>query len=194
MSEQLSLFSIREQVLNTYHCPVDPLRMGAAALQAWKRRVFQFQQQVRQTPLLTQGNLFMGETVPTETIDPWSIDPFQLPPQNTEFWRNKFDSMGVAALYFVIDDEWPLLLYVGETIKSNQRWKGEHDCKRYLHNYLAAHRPHALPVTVNIRFWPHAPRDRRARQKLELALIEKWRSPFNQENWDLWATPFVGKT
>ncbi len=194
MSEQLSLFSVREQALSTYQCPTEPLRMGATALQAWKQRVFQFQQQVRQTPVLTQGTLFTRQEIPAEsTPNPWAIDPFQLPPQNTEFWRSKFDSTGVAALYFVIDDELPLLLYVGETIKSNQRWKGEHDCKRYLQNYLAAHRPHDLAVTVNIRFWPHAPRDRRARQKIELALIEKWRSPFNKENWELWGTPFVGE-
>lgn len=192
MSEQLSLFCVREQVLGTYQCPVEPLRMDANALTDWKQRVWRFQQQVHQTPNLAQGSLFTGEATPPPPTDPWAIDPFQLPPQNTEFWRSQLQGTGEAALYFVIDDVLPLLLYVGETIKSNQRWQGEHDCKRYLQNYLAAHRSHNLPVAVNIRFWLQAPRDRRARQKLELALIEKWRSPFNKENWELWATPFVG--
>ncbi|PSN19912.1 hypothetical protein C7271_04885, partial [filamentous cyanobacterium CCP5] len=76
---------------------------------------------------------------------------------------------------------------------SNQRWKGVHDCKRYILNYISAHRAHDLTVTVNIGFWPHAPADRKARQRLESDLIGQWRSPFNKENWSFWNTPFVGE-
>ncbi|MGG6296725.1 GIY-YIG nuclease family protein [Leptolyngbya sp. AN02str] len=120
------------------------------------------------------------------------IDPFALPPQNTEFWRWKAGDEGCAALYFVIDHELPIILYVGETVKSNQRWKGIHDCKRYLQLYISAHRTYDLPVTVNTGFWPNAPHDTRQRQRMESALIRRWRSPFNKENWTFWATPFVG--
>jgi hypothetical protein len=98
----------------------------------------------------------------------------------------------VAAVYFVIDRELPLVLYIGETCKSNVRWKGEHDCKRYLQNYVAAHRPHQLPVTVSIGFWRDAPAQTRPRQQLEQALIQLWKAPFNKENWQQWGTPFVG--
>jgi len=163
--------------------------MPLAELQTWKQRVAQFQQQVRSTPAAAQGSLFAGlsEPSPAETID-----PFTLPPQNAEFWRGQCQESGVPALYFVVDYEANVLLYVGETIKSNQRWKGVHDCKRYILNYVEAHRVHQATATVNIGFWPHAAADRKARQTLESKLIYKWRSPFNKENWSFWSTPFVG--
>lgn len=129
---------------------------------------------------------------PTPNTDPDQIDPFTLRQQNTEFWRWKFDDVGVAALYFVIDYEVPILLYVGETVKSNQRWKGEHDCKRYLVNYRQTHYQLEIPTALSIGFWPNAPAERKPRQQLESALIKKWRSPFNKENWTFWGTPFVG--
>ncbi|MEL7053370.1 MAG: GIY-YIG nuclease family protein, partial [Cyanobacteria bacterium J06588_5] len=102
-------------------------------------------------------------------------------------------------MYFVIDYatvtaegvSQPLLLYVGETIKSNQRWKGEHDCKRYLLNYRQSHYDNGLKSELGIAFWPEAPADRKARQQIESALISRWRSPFNKENWQFWNTPFV---
>ncbi|MEO0688447.1 MAG: GIY-YIG nuclease family protein, partial [Cyanobacteria bacterium J06649_11] len=45
-------------------------------------------------------------------------------------------------------------------------------------------------TAVNIAFWWDAPDSTRPRQKLELELIQKWRSPFNKENWKLWGQPF----
>lgn len=158
-------------------------------LQQWKQRVAQFQGDVRSTPATAQGSLF---EVASEPSPAESIDPFTLPPQNAEFWRGRFHESGVPALYFVVDYEASVLLYVGETIKSNQRWKGVHDCKRYILNYVEAHRVYGATATVNIGFWPYAAADRKARQALESELIHKWRSPFNKENWSFWSTPFVG--
>lgn len=158
-------------------------------LQGWKQRVARYQAEVRQAPVEQQGSLF---DLPTEVSPAAAIDPFTLPPQNAEFWRGQFQESGVPALYFVVDHEVPVLLYVGETVKSNQRWQGVHDCKRYILSYVEAHRHHQLPVAVNIGFWPHAAADRKARQALESDLIRRWRSPFNKENWSQWSTPFVG--
>jgi len=136
----------------------------------------------------TQGSLFdMTEPMPAD-----SIDPFTLPQRNAEFWREQFTDAGNAALYFVVDHEADVLLYVGETVKANQRWKGTHDCKRYILNYVSAHRAAQLAVQVNIGFWSYAPEERKARQSLESELIRKWRSPFNKENWRVWSTPFIG--
>lgn len=160
-----------------------------AELQIWKGRVLDLQQAVQAGPQVEQASLFDFSEV-SNPVD--TLDPFTLPQRNAEFWRGQFSESGVPALYFVVDHELPILLYVGETIKSNQRWKGEHDCKRYILNYISAHRPHGLPVTVNIGFWPYAPSDRKSRQALESDLIYKWRSPFNKENWAFWNTPFVG--
>lgn len=164
--------------------------MGASTLQRWKRPIVQYQQQIIQDSQSAQTTLFDRNSSETNVE---ALDPFRLQPQNIEFWRWPAYEPGLAALYFVIDHELSLLLYVGETSKANQRWKGVHDCKRYVHNYIAAHRIHSLPVSVSIGFWPHAPIATRPRQRLELALIYKWRSPFNKENWRHWGTPFIGK-
>lgn len=161
--------------------------LSPAELQQWKQRVAQYQREVQQAPAAAQGCLFEVTPPLAETID-----PFTLAPQNAEFWRGQFQESGVPALYFVVDHEVSLLLYVGETVKSNQRWQGVHDCKRYILSYVAAHRAHDLPVAVNIGFWPHAAADRKTRQHLERDLIRRWRSPFNKENWRIWGTPFVG--
>ncbi len=197
--EQASLFSVAELRTIRYHVPerVEPLAMDGDALQAWKQRVYQFQQQVQTTPPIAQGSLFdlgpgLGMDHDTTGTDAETIQPFTLPQQNTEFWRWKASDVGVSALYFVIDYTLPLLLYVGETVKSNQRWKGEHDCKRYLLNYRQAHYQNQLPSQLGIAFWANAPVQTRSRQQLESALILKWRSPFNKENWEFWGTPFVG--
>lgn len=201
MTEQRSLFSVAEErKLYGYRCT--DVQISPQMLQAWKQRVHRFQQGViaeQQAPC--QGSLFAESVaesggdyaaIATPTPDPNQLDPFTLPQQNTEFWRWKFDDVGVAALYFVIDYEVPILLYVGETVKSNQRWKGEHDCKRYLVNYRQTHYQLEIPTALSIGFWPHAPAERKPRQQLESALIKKWRSPFNKENWTFWGTPFVG--
>jgi hypothetical protein len=189
LTEQRSLFSDLE-LRHIRHSSLDAapqLEMSADALQNWKQRVFQYQQQVFKDARPAQGTLFN-----TFTLDaPATIDPFSLPPQNIEFWRWPANEPGLAALYFVVDHIQPLLLYIGETCKANQRWKGVHDCKRYVRNYIAAHRIHHLNVSVSIGFWTHAPAEVRPRQRMELELICKWRSPFNKENVRHWGTPFI---
>ncbi len=188
-SHQTSLFSVAD-LPGSYSAQGTPLEMSADALQAWKQRIVQHQQQLTVSEMSQQGTLF--DLMPTVAEIADRIDPFQLPQQNIEFWRWRAEDEGVAALYFVVDYELPIVLYVGETVKSNQRWKGEHDCKRYILNYVSAHRPHGLKTTVNIGFWANAPVHTRDRQKLESALISRWRSPFNKENWGYWGTPFMG--
>jgi hypothetical protein len=188
--EQLSLFSVSEQKTLGYATqPAEGLKISAEALHIWKQRLFHYQQQVTIARPLQQGTLF---DAPAPEADPDSLDPFSLPQQNTEFWRWKASDQGVAALYFVIDYTLPVLLYVGETVKSGQRWKGEHDCKRYLLNYRQVHYQNQLETLLGIAFWSLAPTQTRDRQRLESALISKWRSPFNKENWAFWGTPFTG--
>ena len=190
--EQSSLFSepeLRQIRASRFRSREPTAPMSAYAINTWKQRVFKFQSQVQVNPLTLQGSLF--ELIPNHP-NPDSIDPFQLRQYHTEFWKWTFEDEGVAALYFVIDAALPLLLYVGETCQSNVRWKGQHDCKRYLQNYVSAHRQQDLLVRVSIGFWQDAPKETRPRQQLEQALIQKWRSPFNKENWHHWGNPFVG--
>lgn len=174
-----------------YNQPTATEGLTAHELNTWKGRVGQFQQAIQNgSTAAHQGSLFsMSAPSPAD-----ELDPFTLPQRNAEFWRGQFSDMGNAAFYFVVDHELPILLYVGETVKANQRWKGTHDCKRYILSYVSAHRARSLPIQVNIGFWPYAPEDRKTRQSLESELIRKWRSPFNKENWRTWATPFVSKS
>lgn len=197
--DQPSLFSTLPPPVQSPSSLIAGCPLSDEALQTWKQRIVTFQHHVQTTGSVQQGNLFddvtditLPDWVRSAEVDSDNIDPFTLPQQNTEFWRWKINDVGIAALYFVIDYQATLLLYVGETVKSNQRWKGEHDCKRYLMNYVSAHRSLNLPVQVNISFWAKAPVQTRRRQRLESALIRKWRSPFNKENWEFWGTPFVG--
>ncbi|MGB8698843.1 MAG: hypothetical protein WCD18_05450, partial [Thermosynechococcaceae cyanobacterium] len=191
LMEQPSLFSDLEWRAIRHSGLVQPqvADLSVPVLQGWKQRIVQYQQQVIREIEPTQGSLFEGAIAQT---DPSTIDPFQLRQQNIEFWRWPAHEPGHAALYFVIDHAALLLLYVGETGQANQRWKGVHDCKRYVRNYITAHRCQTLPVSVGIGFWTHAPAETRARQRFELRLIEQWRSPFNKENWKHWGTPFLG--
>ena len=199
----LSDSAMRAASYSTYENFQPQLSLGPSELEAWKQRIIRFQTQLQATPPTQQGSLFDLAT-PAEpnpaTTPVNTIEPFSLRRQNTEFWRWQFDDVGVAAMYFVIDyaaqdteteETTPLLLYIGETVKSNQRWKGVHDCKRYLTNYRQSHYENGLDSELGIAFWPHAPNERQPRQKLESDLIYRWRSPFNKENWRFWNTPFV---
>jgi hypothetical protein len=202
MSQQVSLLS-EDMLQSVSRTRLENLKPAVVLAQKelidWKQRIAQFQAAVKVEPISEQGSLLdislgLGNGPQENALnDAETIDPFALAQQNTEFWRWQFDDSGVAALYFVIDYEVNLLLYVGETVKSNQRWKGEHDCKRYLMNYREAHYLHEMSSQLGIAFWPYAPTERRPRQKLESALIRKWRAPFNKENWEFWGTPFVGE-
>jgi len=188
----LSDSAMKAASYSTYENFQPQLSLGPSELQAWKQRIIRFQTQLRTAPAMQQGSLFSSASSSDGAAD---IDPFSLRRQNTEFWRWQFDDVGAAAMYFVIDyalPDIPLLLYIGETVKSNQRWKGVHDCKRYLTNYRQCHYDNGLESELAIAFWPHAPEDRKARQALEGQLIYRWRSPFNKENWRYWNTPFVG--
>ena len=181
---------------STYQNFKPQLTLGASELQAWKDRVVLFQTHLQNTATPSQGSLFDTDYTEPSLTPLNRIAPFDLRRQNTEFWRWQFDDVGVPAMYFVIDytatkQNQKLLLYIGETVKSNQRWKGVHDCKRYLTNYRQAHHHAGIKSEIGIAFWPEAPEDRQARQKLESQLIYKWRSPFNKENWRYWNTPFI---
>ncbi len=180
------------------------LPLQAHQLQAWQARLA-----AHQHPLLAaqasgprQGSLF-GESVGTP-ISPFGSDdpqaqaeqlnPLLLRPQPLSFWRWPTAPQQGAALYFVADRPaslpQPLLLYVGETGRADQRWKGEHDCKAYLAAYSEALLAAGLACQLSIRFWLDVPATIRPRRALEQALIQRWLPPFNKETRSRWATPF----
>ncbi|WP_375453269.1 GIY-YIG nuclease family protein [uncultured Nostoc sp.] len=164
----------------------EALLMSQEALLRWKSQIFDYQQKVRETKPVQQVTLFDLERAHCDA-DP--IDPFTLPLQSMAFYRMPTDA-GSAAIYFVIDNAIPLLLYIGETRRSGKRWKGEHGCKQYLDSYHSLHYHYELQREVSIAFWWDAPVQTKPRQQLELALIHKFKAPFNKENWERWGQPF----
>jgi hypothetical protein len=149
-------------------------------------------------PGLEQGNLFSPQPA-SQAPDPAALaarlNPLGFTPQSLQFWRWPQPPQSGAALYLVIDQpphlESPLLLYVGETGRADQRWKGEHDCKIYLAAYAEAVLQAGFTTRLSIRFCCDVPAAARPRRALEQALIRRWLPPFNKETRQRWATPFT---
>ncbi len=165
----------------------DEFVMSVEELQQWKTQIFEYQQKTRSKPPNQQTALF---DLPRSHCDPDKIDPLTLQLRSMAFYRMPTDYAGQACLYFVVDSAANLILYVGETLRSNTRWKQKHNCKNYIDSYQSLHYRYKLQTAVNIAFWWNTPQRREARQELELSLILKWRSPFNKENWERWGQPF----
>jgi hypothetical protein len=163
------------------------LVMSADALLQWKSQIFDYQQRTRESVPPQQTALF---DIAPKHCDPDRIDPLQLSVRSLSFYRMPADSPGEACLYFIVDSAAGLLLYVGETCRSNKRWKGIHDCKGYIESYQSLHYQYGLKTAVNIAFWWDTPVQTRPRQQLEQALIQKWKPPFNKECWQRWGQPF----
>ncbi|MEA5390957.1 GIY-YIG nuclease family protein [Cyanobium gracile UHCC 0139] len=179
----------------------------APSLPLWREQLLTWQSRLadHQAPLyaaagaadpLQQGLLF---PVPADPGDPLEqarrLDPLSLSPQSLSFWRWPRLAQQGAALYLVMDRPpqlpLPLLLYVGETGRADQRWKGDHDCKDYLAAYGEALARAGLEARPSIRFWSDVPAAVAPRRALEQALIRRWLPPFNKETRDRWATPFT---
>ncbi|PZO45134.1 MAG: hypothetical protein DCF19_01185 [Pseudanabaena frigida] len=190
--EQGSLFSEEIQRNSRFHDSGASYEMSSQSLQTWKQAIAKYQNSISTTIPVTQTSLF---DMPSNHCNPHAIDPFKLPIQPAEFYRLPSADRGDACVYFVVDLDAslhsPVLLYIGETCRSSKRWKGVHDCKRYILRYRELHNTHSLTTQVIMTFWWDAPLATRPRQQLERNLIEKWRSPFNKENWSIWGTPFV---
>ena len=184
MTKQLNLFGENNQILAPRP---EKLVMNPEALVQWKSRIFDYQQQVRQTKPPLQTSLF--DIAPSQ----WNsdaIDPFSLKLHTSLFYELP-DWGDESCLYFIIDVTLPLLLYVGETKRTPRtRWLGVHDCKDYILNYIELHRKYKFDVAVGTAFEWGAPADRKTRQQLERELILRWRSPFNKECWERWGQPF----
>ncbi len=186
------------------------LVMGANALAQWKQGILNYQLRVRDCLKQqdTHGNIrgtLGGEqglliSVPTDVpsnLPPkTAFDPFDLPLYPAEFYRLPCQgepnlAANDACIYFVLDQAAQLLLYIGETCRSQKRWQGIHDCKRYIQNYQALHYQHQQPTAVVMAFVWDVPQAAPLRRELEQHLIQLWRSPFNRESWQYWQTPFV---
>ncbi len=183
------------QVLSAGLAPRQELILSRDLLQNWQRRIQGHQADLFQgePDIARQSSLFGSdhETV----ID--QLKPLQLTPLPLSFWRWPNSPHHGPAVYLVMDRpadlNTPLLLYVGETIAADRRWKGEHDCKAYLAAYAEALAKAGLTSQLSIRFWSDVPESTKARRQLEQQLIQRWLPPFNKETRARWSTPFTAE-
>jgi hypothetical protein len=195
MARQGDLFSLSELMSQCTPLATPPLLQRQ--LSDWQRRLAAFQAPLLSSDaasMVQQGQLFTGSAGLDPEHNAAHFNPLNLQPQPLSFWRWPSPGHHGAALYFVLDRPeqltLPLLLYVGETARAEQRWKGEHDCKAYLAAYGDALHKAGLSSRLSICFWSDVPTETRARRRLERALIQRWQPPFNKETRGRWATPF----
>ncbi len=159
----------------------------------WQKRIHTHQSQLfrKNGTILQQGSLFTK--LDTDVID--LFDPLKLTPLPINFWRLPHSPHQGPAIYIVMDHlkeiDSHLILYLGETIAAEKRWKGAHDCKAYLSAYCEALRIAGISSRLSIRFWTDAPINTKKRRQLEQKLIQLWLPPFNKETRARWNTPFT---
>jgi len=169
------------------------IELSKEILIAWQKRIYDFQVNLfqKKESIDKQKSLFNNNSI--AQID--AINPLNLSPLALSFWRLQTCPQKGPALYFVMDQpknlESPLLLYIGETIAAERRWKGEHDCKTYLSGYSEALSMASIRYQLSIRFWNDVPSETKHRRQIEQFLIKKWQPPFNKETRDRWKTPFT---
>ena len=164
-------------------------------IKEWQEKIINHQSPIFKSNYkdVTQASLF--ESISDELNK--TFNPIQLTPLPLSFWKWPKTMHKGPAIYFVMDkvinSEENIILYIGETISAEKRWKGEHDCKNYLSNYSDTLQKATLTTKLNIRFWLDVPIKTKERRKLEQKLIQIWLPPFNKETRGIWLTPFTSQ-
>ena len=178
---------------NCISAPQQELRLSKEILKSWQERIHNHQSKLfKGVPSdHQQGSLFAK--IETNSID--EFKPLKLTPLPLTFWKWPKGTHHGPAIYVVMDrlenNASHILLYVGETIAADRRWKGEHDCKSYLAAYSEALGSAGLQNQISIRFWSDVPEKTQSRRRLEQQLIHRWLPPFNKETRGRWSTPFT---
>ena len=179
--------------LETNH--LQDINIDETVIKEWRQKIINhqsllFRHGYKKT---NQSSLFeSNDEKSNETFTPIDLTPLPL-----SFWKWPKSIHQGPAIYFVMDklinsDE-NIILYIGETISAEKRWKGEHDCKSYLSIYSDTLQKANIPTKLNIRFWLDVPTKTKERRKLEQKLIQAWLPPFNKETRRIWATPFTSQ-
>ena len=169
------------------------IKLSEDVLKNWQQRLQNHQAKLFSSPQTApkQGSFFTPKKkAPINYLEPMKLTPLPL-----SFWRWPNSPHKGPALYLVMDRpkhlDTPILLYIGETMHADKRWKGEHDCKEYLAGYNEALTSLGLTSQLSIRFWTDVPTATKARRQIEQQLIQLWLPPFNKETRSRWATPFT---
>ena len=169
------------------------INLSKDVLTNWQKRIYKYQENLFQLIPSNheQGSLFpQAENTSYKTLEPLSLTPLPL-----SFWRWPDAPHYGPAIYMVMDRlencDSHILLYIGETLFADRRWKGEHDCKAYVASYSEALNDAGIKSQLSIRFWSDVPVNTKLRRKLEQQLIKHWQPPFNKETRARWNTPFT---
>ena len=173
----------------------DELIISSEVIKNWQNRIIGYQANVFEDGFheLSQFSLFETQS----KVLPNKLNPLDLTPIAISFWRLPNSPHKGPAIYFVMDklinSRKNIILYIGETLSAEKRWKGSHDCKSYLSNYSEALQKVGLASQLNIRFCIDVPEETKERRRLEQKLIQTWLPPFNKETRGIWATPFTSQ-
>ena len=189
---QCDLFNNNDIIFSKDKNPKD-IFIDKRVIREWQEKIINYQ-----SPIFKSGNkdtnqtsLFKSSLGDLNDV----FKPTQLTPLPLSFWKWPKTIQEGPAVYFVmdeiIDSEESIVLYIGETITAEKRWKGEHDCKNYLASYSETLQKAQMTTNLNIRFWLDVPIQTKERRKLEQKLIKTWLPPFNKETRGIWATPFT---
>ncbi len=175
--------------------PLQDIFIDKKIIKEWQEKIITHQSPIFKNGYkdINQSSLF--ESISDELNEPFN--PIDITPLPLSFWRWPKAMHEGPAVYFVmdkiIDSNENIILYIGETISADKRWKGVHDCKNYLSSYSDSLQKANLTTSLNIRFWLDVPIDTKERRKLEKKLIQAWLPPFNKETREIWATPFTSQ-
>ena len=173
----------------------EDIHINKEIINEWQQKIIN-----HQSPIFKYGYKNINQPSLFESLSEESnetLNPLDLSPLPLSFWRWPKTIHKGPAIYFVMDtltnSDKVIILYIGETISAEKRWKGEHDCKNYLSNYSETLQKAKLTTKLNIRFWLDVPISTKKRRQLEQNLIQTWLPPFNKETRGVWATPFTSK-
>ncbi len=171
------------------------IHINKKVIEEWQSKIINHQSLMLENGYKNSNQSSLFETASEEPTQ--IFNPLELTPLSLSFWRRQKSIHEGAAIYFVIDKtinfDKNIILYIGETLSAEKRWKGDHDCKNYLSNYSEALQKEGLTSQLNIRFWLDVPSETKDRRKLEQDLIQTWLPPFNKETRGIWSTPFTSQ-
>ena len=194
LERQFNLFNNSELDFSENNFSQD-ISINKKIIKEWQKKIINHQSSIfnSNSKEITQPSLF--ESISEKLNE--TFNPIHLTPLPLSFWKWPKTIHKGPAVYFVmdkiIDSEETIILYIGETISAEKRWKGEHDCKNYLSSYSDILQKANVTTKLNIRFWLDVPIKTKERRKLEQNLIQTWLPPFNKETRGIWATPFTSQ-
>ena len=175
--------------------PLQDMYIDSKIIKEWQEKIIKHQSPIFKCGYKDINQFSLFESFSEKIEEPFN--PIELTPLPLSFWRLPKTMHEGPAVYFVmdkiIDSNENIILYIGETISAEKRWKGEHDCKNYLSSYSDAIHKANMSTKLNIRFWLDVPIKTKERRKLEQKLIQTWLPPFNKETREIWATPFTSQ-